>query len=112
MDTVFDKILRGAISVDIVYEDAYSLAFKDVNPQAPVHVLVIPKQKCMNLVELASLEDKALIGYMQGIAATIQKLDLVDGYRTVFNAGPHGQQSVAYLHAHILGKRQCSWPPG
>ncbi len=112
MDTIFDKILQNEIPAEIVYEDAHVLAFNDINPQAPVHVLVIPKIRCKNLVELADIEPAAVVGYVKGIAKTIQTLNLSEGYRTVFNAGTHGQQTVDYLHAHILGKRQLNWPPG
>ena len=110
--TIFDQILEKKIPADIVYEDDNVLAFKDINPQAPVHILVIPKKK---ITDFGKLEDsnKDDIGlYFQGITKVIQKLDLSKGYRVVFNKGEHGQQTVNYIHAHILGGRQLKWPPG
>ncbi len=112
MNTIFDKILNKEIPADIVYENQYALAFKDINPQAPVHILVIPKTRCKTLSELSLIDDDSQLGYLQGLAATISLLGLTSGYRVVFNAGTHGQQTVDYLHAHILGERQLKWPPG
>ena len=111
--TVFDRILRGQMPADVVYQDEWVLAFRDINPQAPTHVLVIPKRKARDLPELA-LRAPAEIGeFLGGVARAAAALGLEQsGYRVVINSGRHAQQSVQYLHAHILGGRQMSWPPG
>jgi len=110
--TIFQKIINKEIPASIVYEDDLCLAFRDVSPQAPVHVLLIPKKPVVSLNELVP-EDAALCGHMilmvPKIAAT---LGLDGGYRTVVNTGAHGGQSVFHLHIHILGGRALSWPPG
>lgn len=102
--TIFDKILAGSVPCKKVYEDELVLAFHDIHPQAPVHVLVIPKKKIVDLNAL-SLEDAQFIGkYMQRIADVAGELGLKQkGYRVVFNVGRDGGQTVDYLHAHILG---------
>lgn len=110
--TLFEKILQGDIPSDKVYEDEYSYAFKDISPQAPIHVLVIPKTKARNIEELADLSQDVVSGYLKGIKKTIETLGLEEGYRVVFNTGEWGGQTVDYVHAHILGKRLLSWPPG
>jgi histidine triad (HIT) family protein len=111
--TIFDKILAGEAPADVVHDDADVLAFRDVNPQAPVHVLVIPKRKVRSFADLAD-SDAAVTGeFLKSVARVAAALGLDgDGYRVVFNCGRHGQQTVAYLHAHILGGRQLKWPPG
>ena len=112
-DTIFDKILRQEIPCDTVYEDDHVLAFKDVNPQAPVHVLVIPKKKVMSFDNLYNMESQQIGEYMQKVSLVAHKLGLSkDGYRVVFNHGQYGQQTVNYIHAHILSGRQLNWPPG
>jgi histidine triad (HIT) family protein len=112
-DTIFDRILRKEIPAAIVYEDERVLAFRDVNPQAPVHVLVIPKAKVAKFQELGG-RDVAEVGrFFQGVADVARELRLDGpGYRIVLNNGKDGQQTVDYLHAHILGGRQMTWPPG
>ncbi|OQY33859.1 MAG: histidine triad nucleotide-binding protein [Spirochaetaceae bacterium 4572_59] len=112
-DTIFDKILAGDSPADIVYEDDYVLAFNDINPQAPVHVIVIPKKKIRDFIKLqeSDLQDIGLFFQMVSKVASSLKLDK-DGYRIILNCGKNGQQTVEYLHAHILGERQMSWPPG
>lgn len=112
-DTVFDKILRKEIPADVVYEDDDILAFRDVNPQAPVHVLVIPKTRFESFGDLKPA-DPAIVGRLFiGAAKVASHLGLdEDGYRVVTNVGSHGQQSVAYLHLHIIGGRRLAWPPG
>lgn len=111
--TIFEKILAGEIPADKVFENEHVLAFRDINPQAPVHVLVIPKTKRSSIADLHQADPAEIGRFMQGIAATARELGLEDGgYRTVFNTGKDAQQTVAYLHAHILGGRQLSWPPG
>ncbi|HYW20879.1 MAG TPA: histidine triad nucleotide-binding protein [Nodularia sp. (in: cyanobacteria)] len=111
-ETIFSKIIRREIPVDIVYEDDLALAFKDVNPQAPVHILVIPKKPIVKLAD-AQAQDQALLGHLlltaQRVAA---EAGLNNGYRLVINNGADGGQSVYHLHLHILGGRQMDWPPG
>jgi len=111
--TIFDKILSGAIKAAVVYEDDKILAFRDINPQAPVHVLVIPKRKVSRFSELA-LQPATEVGeFFQGVARVAEELKLSSpGYRIVINNGRDGQQTVEYLHAHILGGRGMTWPPG
>lgn len=112
-DTIFGKIIRKEIPAKIVYEDESCLAFHDVSPQAPVHVLVIPKKPIVSLEQLED-EDAPLLGHLW---LTIQKvarqLELAEsGYRVVVNCGKDGGQSVDHLHFHILGGRALKWPPG
>lgn len=109
--TLFERILNNELPVSVVYEDDHALAFNDINPQAPVHVLVIPKQKAVALHDFTT--DSTAAGlYMQSVAKVVTHLNLDKGYRVVFNSGEDGGQTVAYLHAHILGGRQLHWPPG
>jgi histidine triad (HIT) family protein len=110
--TIFTKIICKEIPADIVYEDNISLAFKDINPQAPVHILVIPKKPIYNLDE-GTEEDKTLLGHLLLIVPKIaREMGLDNGYRVVINNGNDGGQTVNHLHLHILGKRQMTWPPG
>ena len=111
-ETIFDKILSGDIPSSKVFEDEDVLAFRDVNPQAPVHVLVIPKKKAVTFTELKERDPVEVGLFFQKTALVADKLGLDEGYRIVLNNGKHGQQTVAYLHAHILGGRQMNWPPG
>ena len=111
-DTIFDEILRKEIPSDIVYEDDVVLAFRDINPQGPTHVVVVPKKKAAGFDRLADLPPEDAGRYIQAIAKTAERLGLADGYRVVFNVGKHGQQTVAYVHAHIIGGRMMGWPPG
>jgi histidine triad (HIT) family protein len=111
--TIFEKIIRREIPAKIIYEDNDVLAFHDVNPQAPVHVLIVPKRVIPRLAD-ASSTDEALLGKLLLAARTVaEKLDLVgSGYRVVINSGPDAGESVPHLHVHILGKRALAWPPG
>lgn len=112
-DTVFDKILRKELPARIVYEDEDVLAFRDSNPQAPVHVLVIPKKKVSSFNDLGNLSSVEVGRFFQGVSAVAGKLGLAgSGYRIVINCGRHAQQTIDYVHAHILGGRQMHWPPG
>ncbi len=113
-DTIFDKIIAGEISADIVYENEAVIAFNDINPQAPTHVLVIPRHRMTSVVDAAESSALTEMGaFLKGIALTARKLGLEDGgYRVVINSGPDAQQTVQYIHAHILGGRKLSWPPG
>lgn len=111
-DTIFGKIIRKEIPAEIVYEDELSLAFKDVNPQAPTHILVIPKKPIPQL-DAATPEDRDLLGHLLLTARKVaQQVGLQNGYRVVINNGDDGGQTVYHLHLHILGDRQMQWPPG
>jgi histidine triad (HIT) family protein len=111
-ETIFSKIIRREIPADIVYEDDLAIAFKDVNPQAPVHILVIPKQAIAQLADAES-QDHALMGHLLLTAKRVaQQAGLNNGYRIVINNGSDGGQTVYHLHLHILGGRQMKWPPG
>ncbi|MEX1097823.1 MAG: histidine triad nucleotide-binding protein [Planctomycetales bacterium] len=110
--TIFEKIIDREIPADIIHEDDRCVAFRDVNPQAPTHVLIVPKRK---IVALADLEpaDAELAGHLLVVAAQLAAmLGLANGYRAVINCGPDGGQSVDHLHVHLLGGRKLTWPPG
>lgn len=112
-ETIFDKILAKEISADVVYEDDDVLAFKDINPVAPLHVLVIPKRKVGSIEEATELDAEYAGRFLQAIPHVARLCGAEkDGYRVVINHGPHGQQTVKYLHAHIIAGKQLSWPPG
>jgi histidine triad (HIT) family protein len=112
-DSVFDKILSREIPATVVYEDEWALAFQDVAPCAPQHVLVIPKKKVTSLSEWAQASPIEVGEFMTRVALIAQKLDLPrDGYRMVINEGHYGQQTVPYLQVHLLGGRKFHWPPG
>ena len=111
-DTIFGKIIRREIPANIVYEDDRVLAFTDVNPQAPTHILLIPKKAIAKLDE-ATDEDQALLGYLLLIVKKVAaQAGLSKGYRVVINNGEDGGQTVYHLHLHILGDRALQWPPG
>ncbi|ACK68857.1 histidine triad (HIT) protein [Gloeothece citriformis PCC 7424] len=111
-DTIFGKIIRREIPATIVYEDDLVLAFKDINPQAPTHILLIPKKPLPQL-DAATEEDQDLLGYLLLSAKTIAaQVGLKNGYRVVINNGDDGGQTVYHLHLHILGDRPLKWPPG
>lgn len=111
-DTIFAKIIRREITADIVYEDELCLAFRDVAPQAPMHILLIPKQAIAQL-NLAQAEHQALLGHLLLVAPKIAAAEgYADAFRLVNNCGEKAGQSVFHLHFHILGGRDLSWPPG
>lgn len=112
-DTIFAKIIAGEIPCDKVFEDDQVLAFNDINPQAPTHILIIPKEPIPTTDDLKE-EHKPLVGHMVWVAGEIARnLGLArDGYRLVFNCRGHGGQEVYHIHLHLLGGRQMSWPPG
>ena len=111
-DTIFGKIIRREIPAEIVYEDDLALAFKDVNPQAPTHILVIPKKPIPRLSE-ATADDTALMGHLlMTVKKVAAQVNLTNGYRLVMNNGRDGGQTVDHLHFHILGDRFMQWPPG
>jgi len=111
--TIFEKIAAREIPARIVWEDDDVLAFHDVNPQAPVHVLVVPKRVITRLADTTEA-DQAILGKLLAATRVVaEKLDLLTtGYRVVINSGPDAGESVPHLHVHVLGRRQLSWPPG
>ena len=113
-NNIFAKILRGEIPCKKVFENDYVLAFNDISPQAPTHILCIPKERD-GLTGLKNAEERheAILGKLMVAASTVAQMEkLDDGYRIVVNDGPLGCQSVYHLHVHVLGGRQLSWPPG
>ena len=110
--TIFKRIIDKEIPARIVYEDELCLAFHDVNPQAPVHVLVIPRQEIPSLAHAAE-SDSPLLGHLLSTVRKVAvELGLANGYRVIINCGPDGGQTVDHLHLHLLGKRSLGWPPG
>lgn len=113
--TIFEKIIAGEIPADIVHEDDLCLAFRDVNPQAPTHILIIPK-KCIARIGEALSEDQALLGHLLltagKIAADLEINNPEQGFRLVINHGKNGGESVPHLHVHLLAGRSLNWPPG
>ena len=112
MDCLFCKILDREIPVEVVYEDDQVLAFRDINPQAPFHCLIIPRKHIATLNDIADA-DQALVGHMIQAAGTIAKQQGFDqnGFRTVFNCNTHGGQTVYHIHLHLLGGKPMGWPP-
>ena len=111
-DCLFCKLVEGEIPSNKVYEDDKILCFHDIDPQAPVHVLIVPKKHIASLDELQE-EDAELISYlMLKVKDIAAQLGLADGYRVVINNGEDALQTVKHLHLHILGKRKLTWPPG
>jgi len=112
MTTLFGKVIRREIPADIVYEDELCLAFRDINPQAPIHVLLIPKKE-IDKLSSADGADQALLGHMMLAAAKVaRQLGVEDAFRLVVNNGAEAGQSVFHLHLHILAGRKLRWPPG
>jgi histidine triad (HIT) family protein len=110
--TIFKRIIDREIPADIVYEDDRALAFRDVKPEAPTHVLIIPKQEIASLAD-ATEADSAVLGHLLDVARRLAvQLGLEQGFRVVINAGPDAGQSVDHLHLHLLGGRKLGWPPG
>ncbi len=110
-ETVFGKILLGKIPCDEVYSDEHCLAFRDITPQAPIHILIIPRKALKNL-DAATTEDKELLGHLLLMASKIARAEGLEDWRTVINNGGKAGQTVFHLHIHILGGRDLSWPPG
>lgn len=111
MSCIFCAIASGDIPATVVYEDDRIMAFRDLNPQAPVHVLVIPKQHLANVVELSA--DPGLAAEVLAVAAEVARADgVATGFRLVFNTGADGGQEVDHVHAHVIGGRHMGWPPG
>ncbi len=112
MDCIFCKIVAGEIPAKKLYEDEQVMAFADVNPQTPVHALIVPKRHIVSLAH-TSREDAGLLGHLHAVASELAaKHELTSGYRTVINTGPDGGQTVGHLHVHLLGGRPMHWPPG
>lgn len=112
-DCLFCKIVAGAIPAKLVYEDDRSVAFRDINPQAPTHALVIPRAHIASLAE-ASEEDESMLGHLLRVAARVAREEghAEAGYRTVINTGSDAGQTVFHIHVHVLGGRTLTWPPG
>jgi histidine triad (HIT) family protein len=110
--TLFQKIADREIPAKLIHEDAVCVAFHDISPQAPTHVLVVPRKPIARVAE-ASAEDQATLGHLLLVAAELSRqLNLAKGFRIVINNGPDGGESVPHLHVHLLGGRALSWPPG
>jgi histidine triad (HIT) family protein len=111
--TIFEKIAAREIPSDIVHEDDLCLAFRDVSPMAPVHILVVPKKPVPRLAA-STAEDAPLLGHLLATATSIAKSEGIadSGFRIVINNGPDGGESVPHLHIHLLGGRHLTWPPG
>lgn len=110
--TLFEKILDGEIPGDIIYEDEHCAAFRDINPTAPVHVLLVPRKAIAKLSD-ATADDQALLGHLLRVAPKIAAQEgCGDGYRVVINNGEKAGQTVFHLHLHIIGGRGMHWPPG
>ncbi|KUO61536.1 histidine triad nucleotide-binding protein [bacterium BRH_c32] len=114
MSTIFSKIINREIPADIVYETENVLAFRDINPQAPVHILIIPKIEISKVTDIKTPEHSHLMGEMIEAANKIAKQENISetGFRLVFNCGDDSGQDVYHLHLHLLGGRKLSWPPG
>ncbi len=113
MSTIFTKIINREIPAEIVYEDDLCLAFKDIDPQAPVHILIVPKKEIPRIAD-ATEEDKTLLGHLMLKAREIAREQGIEesGYRLVINTNKDANQLVFHLHMHILGGREMDWPPG
>jgi histidine triad (HIT) family protein len=110
--TIFEKIIARQIPAKLEHEDEHCIVLHDIQPQAPVHLLIVPKKVIPRVAEAAP-EDQAVLGHLLLIAGEMaRKLQLAHGFRLVINNGPHASESVPHLHIHLLGKRQMSWPPG
>jgi histidine triad (HIT) family protein len=110
--TIFQRIIDKEIPAKIIYEDDFCLAFHDVNPQAPTHVLVIPKRDIKSLDDVG-VDDQMVLGHLMLVVRKLAaQLGLTGGYRLVANCGPDAGQSVDHLHFHLLGGRSLKWPPG
>jgi histidine triad (HIT) family protein len=110
--TIFQRIIDREIPAKIEHEDEHCVVLHDIQPQAPVHLLIVPK-KLIARVSTATAADQAVLGHLLLVAGLVaQKLNLAEGFRLVVNNGPHACESVPHLHVHLLAKRQLNWPPG
>ena len=111
-DTIFQKIIDRELPADIIYEDEQSLVFRDINPVAPTHLLIIPKEQIEKISD-ANDEDQELLGHLFLVAGKVAKqLEIDDAFRLVVNNGAGAQQTVFHLHIHLIAEREFSWPPG
>ena len=111
-DTIFQKIIDKELPADIVYEDDSCLAFKDINPVAPIHILIIPRKRIEKISD-SNTEDKELLGHLFLVAGNIARdLGIEDAFRLVVNNGAGAQQTVFHLHIHLIAGREFNWPPG
>ena len=110
-ETIFGKILTGDIPCEEIYSDDYCLAFKDIEPQAPIHILIIPRKSIKSLNEVEAT-DKSLLGHLLLVAKKIANNQGLENWRTVINTGEGAGQTVFHLHLHIMGGRSLQWPPG
>ncbi len=111
-DCLFCRIVSGDIDADVVHQSSTTLAFRDLNPQAPTHVLVIPRSHYANAADLAEGEPAALVGLFEAARAIADSEGLGEGYRLVLNTGAAAHQTVFHAHLHVLGGRSMTWPPG
>lgn len=111
MKTIFQKIIDREIPATIVYEDERAIAFRDIQPQAPTHILVIPRKAITKVAEMTP-EDRELVGHLHWVAGQIARAEGLEDFRLVCNNGAGAGQSVFHLHIHLLGGRPLSWPPG
>jgi len=111
-DCLFCRIVAGDVPATAVHETGTTLAFRDVTPQAPTHVLVIPKEHFATAAELAHAAPQTMVQLWQALSVVAQAEGLAGGYRVVFNTGDDGGQTVPHVHAHLLGGRRMIWPPG
>jgi histidine triad (HIT) family protein len=111
VSTIFGKIIRRELPADIVYEDERALAFRDINPAAPTHILVIPKREIVNVGTMEAA-DGELMGHLMHVCRRVAEQEGLSDFRVVTNSGAGAGQSVFHLHLHVLGGRPMSWPPG
>jgi len=111
-DCLFCKIVAGDVPADLVHESATTVAFRDLQPQAPTHVLVIPRSHYANAADLAAGEPETAVHLLDAARAIAESEGLGEGYRMVFNTGPAAHQTVFHAHLHVLGGRSMGWPPG
>jgi histidine triad (HIT) family protein len=112
-DCLFCKIIAGTIPAKLVHEDDRAVAFRDLNPQAPTHILIVPRQHIASINDLSD-GDAPLVGHLHVVAAKLAQAESIaaTGYRLVFNTGPQAGQTVSHIHLHLLGRRALGWPPG
>ncbi|WP_269622145.1 histidine triad nucleotide-binding protein [Prochlorococcus marinus] len=110
-ETVFSQIIKGEIPCDEVYSDEQCLAFRDIQPQAPVHILIIPR-KPLKSIKDAEVEDKEMLGHLLLVSAQIAQQEGLKDWRTIINTGSEAGQTVFHLHIHVIGGRKLTWPPG
>ena len=111
MGTIFSKILSGEIPADTVYSDEQCIAFRDINPTAPVHILVIPRQEIPKLNQMSE-DQESLVGHLMRVAGIVAKQEGYDDFRVIVNNGAEAGQTVFHLHLHVIAGRSLNWPPG